>query len=584
MDPPLTPPENAASTGESRLGLNVLTLVAAIMVALALLLAFKGRDMYATYTASRSVGTAQKAMKLIEEEHYEGASQLLQDGFRLTPDSPELNRVIAELFFRAYNDASSAISFLRKVLNSAEGTSADRLRLAEMLLASGETAEARRFYAALPAADQTGRKGLELLAGIKFQAGELAEADTLLRRALTLSPEDLDAQLRLAILDENRALEQARDTASEKVWTLARRTDAVALHAMMHLAQSPTLKAVRARELKELVTVHPLAKDKHRYQVLRAYLRLHPLDREAVINAEAARTQKQAIEDKFDYLRWLGMEGEYERLIQTIPADSVSRDPDIFLIYVDGLTAAERWKELLAIMQSPRRPPVTAATGHLILAQCYAKLRPSLVDARRELALVLNAGGRPELPVLMRAATMAESLHMYDLAIQGLKIMAQSRPAVRIQMLERIYALQQGQRQPDGMVEALRQLHELRPENEAYEARLNYLRLIQGMELEAACEEVLGTRETVVEQGASTDVPAPLLRALAALRYGDHERMKQEVATITHPESLSAGHRAVVAGLYTLSGRDVDGYRLAEKIPQALLLDGERRFLRQSSR
>lgn len=318
MDTTPPPPEDTPAA-ESRLGLNVLTLLAAVMITLAILLAFKGKDLYRYYVGMRSAKMAERAMKLVDEEHYESASQLLQDGFRLAPNDPALSRVIAELFVHAYNDQSTAISFLRKVLSSPEGTTADRRRLAEILLAGGETGEARRFYSTLPPEEQTGRKGLELLAGIKRQSGELAEADALLRRALTLAPEDLDAQLRLAILDEGQALEQAKGSASQKIWTLARRTDDVALRAMTYLAQESALTTAQARELKTLVEKHPLTKDKHRYLVLHTFLRLVPLDHDAVIEAEVARNKGRAVEDMFDYLRWLGTEGEYERLIQTIP-------------------------------------------------------------------------------------------------------------------------------------------------------------------------------------------------------------------------------------------------------------------------
>ena len=583
MDTPNPEPTPPAPEAESRAGLNLITAAAAVMVLVALVLAFKGRDMYHAYVASRSAGIAEKAMKLVEEEHYEEASRLLQDGFRLTPDNMALSRVIAELFFRAYDDPSTAVSFLRKVLSSPEGTSADRLRLAQILLAGGETAEARRFYGSLPPAEQTGRKGLELLAGIKRQAGEIAEADALLRRALTLAPEDPGAQLQLAILDVDEAFDQAKDSMSGKIWELAGRKDAVALDAISHLAQSRTLTAVQARQLKTMVENHPLARDRHRYTVLRTFLRLNPLDQDAVVQAETARTQSRKVEDKFDFLRWLGTVGEYERLIQIIPPDAVLRDADIFLIYVDALTAAERWKEVLALMQSARKPPVTSSTAHLILAQCYAKLRPDLVDARRELASVLNAGGKPELPVLLRAAAIAESLHMYDLAVQGMKIMAQARPAVRIQMLEKIYSLQLGQHNTEGMVEVLKQLNELRPGNATYISRLNYLRLVSGVELEPAYDGVLGASARDVPTEASDVAPA-LLRALVALRFGDSEALKREVAAISDPDGMPAGQRAVVAGLYHLTGRDVEGFRLAEKVPPSLLIDGEKRFLRRSIR
>ena len=158
-----------------------------------------------------------------------------------------------------------------------------------------------------------------------------------------------------------------------------------------------------------------------------------------------------------------------------------------------------------------------------------------------------------------------------------------ARPAVRIQMLEKIYSLQLGQHNTEGMVEVLKQLNELRPGNATYISRLNYLRLVSGVELEPAYDGVLGASARDVPTEASDVAPA-LLRALVALRFGDSEALKREVAAISDPDGMPAGQRAVVAGLYHLTGRDVEGFRLAEKVPPSLLIDGEKRFLRRSIR
>ncbi len=583
----LPPSSETALAAQGGKGVKIFIGIAMLLIALALALAFKGKDLYHAYRAQRAAKVAQEALKLIEEEHYEGASQLLVEGFRLTPDQPDLNRAIAELYVRGQNDASSAIGFLRRVVGSAESQPADHRRLAEVLLLSGETAEAERLYQALPAAEQTNAKGLELLADIKRAAGATGEADDLLRRALQLNADAPDAQLRLAILDEAQAFESAKAVASEHIWQLARQPDEVALRALSHLSQSHLLTPAQSQELRALAERHPKTTDKLRYQVLHAYLRLHPLEREALLKAEADRQSSKRLEDQFDFLRWLGTEGEHARLLQIIPAETIIRDADVFLIYAEALSTAGRWQELLTLLQA-RRPPVNQAIAHFFLAQCHAHLKPDRETTRRELAGILGSSGKSNAPLLLRVASLAESLQMNDLAVQGLTLAAQMRPAIRIQLLEKIYQLQQSDRTVEGMFATLRELCELRPQNETYSNRLNYLRLVSGQELELAYEAVLGFQPSASSAATSTTlaagVPPPLLRALAAWRLGETEQMQQETAALPEPGNLPAGLRAVTAGLYSLSGREVEGYRLAEKVPPTLLLEGELWFLRRSLR
>lgn len=563
------------------LGLNLLTVVAVVIIGLTAVIAFKGRDIYNAYRNHRVKNQAAEAMELVKKERFEAASSLLQLALRAAPEHPAVNRTVAELFVRAHNDPQTAISFLRRVINSKDGEDADRLRLGELLLQTGDLTEARKIFAALPPSLQTGHAGLELLSSIKRASGEVTEADTILRRALLLEPDDVDAQLQLAIMDEAQALDQAKAGAAEAIWTIARRNDEVSLKAIAHLTKSKTLSAAQSKDLRQLIDKHPKASDRERYDVLRVFMRLNPLDRDAVIQREIARNTGRAPDAMFDFLRWLGTEGEYERLLKIIPAETVIRDPDVYLIYVDALSAAERWKELLALVKT-RKPPVTPTTVHIILAQCYAKLQPDMAATRRELQEAFALNSRGEIPLLLRAAGLAESLNLLDLAIQGYTLVGEARPVMRLQMLEKVFELQQRDRDVAGLIETVRRQHDLRPRNQLFIDRLNYLRLIAGIELEAAFNEVIGFESQPAESPASSTLPLPLLRALAAWRFGDVERMKKEVSEVPNPSDLPAGPRAVVAGLYAIAGRDVESFRIAEKVPEPLLLDSERHFLRRS--
>jgi len=579
MDSQPTADDLTAGAKKFSLGLNVVTILATLLIALTVILVLKGPSIYQAFQTRRLDKIAAEAMALVNAERYEAASQALQEGFRVSQDHAGLNRTVAELFLRAHNDPQSAIAFLKRVLNGNGATVADRRRMGEALLQSGDVSEASKLFDALPATEQTNRRGLEFLAGIKRATGDISEADALLRRALMLEPENVEAQLQLAIMDEAQAMEQARAGATQVIWKIAQRHDDAALKAIFHLAHSSSLTTAQSKDLRQLADKHPKTSDRDRYDVLRAYLRLNPLEREAVINAEVARNKGRPMDAMFDFLRWLGLEGQYEQLLKIIPADAVVRDPDVFLLYVDALSAAQRWKELLALMKA-KRPPVTPTTVQVILASCYAQLEPNLQRARAELQKAFELNSRSEVAVLLRAAALAETLHLADLAVQGYTLVAEARPVMRIQMLEKVLDLQQGDRTADGMVATLKRLHELRPQNQRYVDRLNYLRLVDGVELEPAYDQIIGYEQPTSSTENAMVVPRELLRALAAWRFGDENRMKLEIAALPDPSKLSAGPRAVIAGLYHLCGRDVEGFHMAEKVPLPLLLDSEKRFLR----
>lgn len=578
MEPTSPATEAAPKRKLLGLGLNVLTVIAGLLILVTLGVALKGRDIYHSINERRVRKIANQAMELINAERYEAASHQLQEGFKLARDNTGLNRAVAEMFYRAYDDPQSAIGFLRKVLATPEATESDRRRMGEMLLKAGDVAEARKLYGTLSPAEQTGRRGLELLSGIKRSAGDITEADILMRRALTLDAGDVESQLQLAIMDEAQALDQAKAGAAEAIWRIARRDDVPALKAMSYLSRSSTLTSTQAKELLALVDKHPKASDRQRYEVARSYLRLNALEKDSLIKAEIARNRGRSTEAMFDFLRWLGTEGQYETLLSIIPAEGVVRDPDIFLIYVDALSAAERWKELLALMKT-RKPPVTATTTHVILAQCYAHLQPDMAAARKELKEAFDLNSRGEVPVLLRAAALAESLHLVDLAVQGYSLIGEARPLLRLQMMEKVFELQQTDKDVTGMLATARRLHEARPLNQGYGDRLNYLRLVCGVEIETAFDQVLGFEHSVQAPASASQIPTALLRALAAWRLGQPERLQEEIKDLGDPSSLPAGQRAVVAGLYSVTGRSVESFRIAEKVPLPLLLDAERNFL-----
>ena len=555
------------------------TTLAVLMFGLAVALPFAGRQIYHRYRAYRAESVAAEATRLLNEERWEAASQVLKEDFKTYGKEPPILRALGTLFMDGYDDPLMGSNLLRQVLASGQATFDDIRKLASATLRMGDTPEARRLYETLPDAEKSNRKGLELLAEIQRQAGEPELADKTLRKALSIEPEDARSQFRLALLDEAGAFEVSKTVASQAVWNVARRGDSLALEAVAHLCTSPSLTAAQAQELLVLVEQNPKSAPRDRYRVLGAQLRLRPMERERVIAAEVSKNKGKAAESLFDFLRWLGTEKQYERIIELVQVNTALHDPDVFLVYVDALSAAERWKELLAVIQQPK-VPVSGATRHFISAECFAHLNPDLIKAGEHIEKVYAVAGLADQQSVVRAAALAESKGLNDLAIMGYSKVAEARPNMRVGMLERVLELQHREKDVRAIVGTLRHLRDLRPTNHAYTDHLNYLRLLTGDEMELAYEAVSGFEKPAPQGDGSSAVPQVLLRALAALRMGDMARAASEAKTFNPDMRLAAGQRAVMAGIVAVAGDDVGAFRMAEGIPRALLLPEELVFLR----
>ncbi len=111
-----------------------------------------------------------------------------------------------------------------------------------------------------------------------------------------------------------------------------------------------------------------------------------------------------------------------------------------------------------------------------------------------------------------------------------------------------------------------------------------YLRLILGVEMETVDVTALVNQHELNAAFSITleRIPPHLLLALSAYRLGDHAAMQQHLAALNNAEGLSAGPRAVAAGLLSLSGKPDRAYQMAEKIHGTLLLDEELTFLKRA--
>lgn len=529
--------------------------------------------------ARHLIGTrqAEAARKAMARKDWQKASEAIRIARRWAPDDAEVERVVADYLFKTNSDPSGLIYTLRRLEETGRATTEDRVHLGQALLSQNSIAAARTVLASLSEAERSTRLPLELEANILRQEGRVDEAEEVLRRSLLLAPEDPAARLRLAALDHQSPFSEMRQRARQSVWELARGKDQTGLSAIGFLAAIPELSSVEADELLKLIEAHPDAPPGARLQVVSALIRLRPHLRSNLVDAEVARFKGRPPGDLAILLKWLNQEGEHERLLKLTPEHLALKSAEILEAKLEALARLNRWPEVQKLLAKPAGLPLSASLISVWMADAYRHLDKDASRARQQLITAFEASGRgKQAQAAMRAAQIAEELGLWDVASRCYAGIAAIYPQAEISMLEKVREMSLRDRDTQALMQAVQRLVELRPTNPAYADSLLYLQLVAGETIEL-------TLKTVNERRTEGHgIPDGLFKALAAYRMGDLEAVKENLPGIANPDGLPPGQRAVYAGLLSTSGQVGPAFNFAEKVPAALLLEEELRFLRRA--
>lgn len=177
----------------------------------------------------------------------------------------------------------------------------------------------------------------------------------------------------------------------------------------------------------------------------------------------------------------------------------------------------------------------------------------------------------------MAAATLAEDIGLWDVALLFYEGLAKNQPQSRLQMIEKVQEMAIRDRDTSATLNAARRLLEIRPNNRQYADRAIYLQLLSGDEVELAAEKVVHA-----DSATANRLEDHFVRALAAYRLGDLTSLRLHLDKVSDISALTQGQRAVHAGLLSISGRVGPAYQIAEQIPSILLLREELRFLKRA--
>lgn len=517
---------------------------------------------------------AARAMELIKLGKWSDAAPLLVDAYKTNPDDPTIVRACIYYERNGSKKPAMIAHFLRQMVLLGHADSEDKALLSQALLEQGLLKDAQSFFESIPAQDRNMAGVLEAESLFMRKKGDNQVADELLRKALSMKPDEPMNQLKLALLDLNSHKEELRQQSLKSLWELARSAFHVSYEAIEKLALHPGLTAPQSEELLELVSHKEGATETLHYEVVSCHLRLHPQLRESLIDLQVARSATGS-DEKFLYLCvWLVFENEYDRLLKHLPQDKAVRDAKLFPIYAEALARQGKWAELSEFLKTKNLPSIPLDLA-LRRARCAHELKEAPSVVREYLIAAQVHALAPKNPkALQRIADLAEKLMSQDIAVDCLLGMHSQSSPLSETVVEHILELQRGQGDLAGMITTLRVTNISQRGTIALAESSIYLKILSGVELETVMDEC----DRLTAQGTISANSHEFFKAFAAYRNGDVEVVKAAVDRI-NPASFPPGWRAIYAGILSSTGEQARAYQIAEKIETALIMEQERKLL-----
>lgn len=581
-DPPQRPDNKAGKRGLIAKILHKkirkLVIFALLLAIFALVALIKlGPKAYHWWQRRDTVGLTAQAGVLLRKGDPEGALKILAAAYRGAPNHPEVLRLLGRTLDQVQADPNRCLFFWRRLMELGVATPQDRGAMGAALLRAGRPKDARDLLQSFTAEERTQRRALELESLLLRYEGQLQESDKVLRRAYESDPNDPECRLKLAMLDLTDPFPEVQERALNTIWEVTRTDSPATLGAIQTLAAQPRLTAPQAAELRERIANAPDATESQRYDVLSSYLRVLPLGKERVIEEETERQKGLPAEQTIDFLRWLAKNEENDRILRLLPKDAAMRNGNLFLIYAHALGSVERWNDLRKTLNETPGPPISAIEIDLIKARCSRALGESATVIRSQLQEAFRRVPPNADPmVFMRVGNTADELGFSDVALEVFKALS-TRPQFKLTMLDRVLQLHYRQHNLQAMLESIARFLDERPGQSPYLETMIYLRLLEAKDIETVANQA----GDLAKNGNTVLPIIHLVQALAAYRYGDLEIALRETEAIPL-EKLTAGQRAVLAGILHACGKTAQGYQIAEKISQDILLPEEARFLRSA--
>jgi len=524
-----------------------------------------------------------EVVRYVEAEDWMNAARHLNDATRWAPDDPEVVRTAIMFVEKTGSEPRSMIRFLGNLDEKGLLTPEELSKLGKAYVSLPDLKLAHATHDRFKGEEVQKRPALELLSAIQKAEGLSARSFLTQRQALLADSDNPQSVLDLALLDARSGDPSLSGPARDRLWPIARGTTEQAIPAIEFLAQHRQLTAQDAADLLTLVKgLKSDAKAENaRFAVLSALVRLHPHERDKIVNQEIRHWDGKPAAHLPPLMAWLVKEQQYERVLRMISDKTATSYTALLPHYVAALRGLTRWGPLKTLLSGRVDAAFPSAQLRIWQAEAESHLSDDPTTPRHLLTTVFDQTGRGEhAEAAIRAAEMAELLGYWDLSRRFYEGVAARHIGASMDMYLKVYEMAQKETNGDAMLRSSQQLMKLKPTDVVYLDRANYLRLVIGTDIELAIKTI-DEAASVPAHHITPDrlVALSFLRALAAYRQGRVDEIAPALTQVKNVDTFPAGARAVFAGLLAISGNASSAYQVAEKVPSTLLLPEERRFL-----
>ncbi|MFZ2278598.1 MAG: hypothetical protein WAW39_12400 [Prosthecobacter sp.] len=486
--------------------------------------------------------------------------------------SPDFLRILADYLQKTSSEPALLAETLEKLELAGSARPDDVLWISQARYLTGDTRRARAAWDRLSSSQRSSLMAMKLNIDLLRKEGSLHEAAELELQLFQRFPDEPEVAFRKALKDLDGSFPEIRDAAWKVLFKMASTGGRTGLDAVRTLSRRTELTLAEAEQLLKLAETHPDITPDDRLMIVSAIMRLNPMRREETIQAEIERYRTAGPAILAQVAAWLTREKEYAKIRELVPESVLLESPALFPLVAQGLQEQQKWQELMDLLKKGKKLPVSNARAATWRALAVRNLHPSDIKAARdhlEEAIQQGASERNAL-ALLGAATLAESWHMTDLALQAYQALAQPGSSGELQMLEKCWEMATIQNDSALLVRLASRLLKLRPDDLQFVRRHDYLCLLRGVGLETT----LLDGETATRSASDH-----LLEALKAYRLHDLAHASVVLHKVVDTKDFSMGEKAVYAGLLATTCNEVSqAYQIAEKIHTEGLLPEERVF------
>lgn len=511
------------------------------------------------YRGSRLLDQARESMSA---KQWKQAGESLGAAMPLMPDDPKMLRVLVQFLEATEFNPMLLRDALLRLREQGQSQASDAVLLPRALLSARDLRGARTAFDSLLPAQKESEAGQKLAEDLLKAEGRRETTDDL-----------LTDEVRNAIQDCEKNFPELKEAGFKRLWLLSQKDDESALQAINYLSSFEALTPQEAELLVARINNHPNQNLSSRLGAYSGLMRVAPSQKDAVLKKLVIEFRNAPLVDLKTFIQWLALEGQPDLIRSLVTIERLYEDGVVFSAYAQSLAEKRRWQELIDLIESADHElPVSAPRSAIWQAEAWRHLEPDQQKASSHLQRCIDMATRSgNFGALQVAATIAEKHGLWEIAIRSYTALAEKNPMLAVPLLEKGMEAANQSGSTAGIHKMTAKLAEIQPKNSAYTARLCYLRLLMGHEI-----------ETITLPDPTTLKPEihALLCAMSSYRVRDLHSMKNHLSAISDTSDFAAGELAVYAGMLAAAGETKSAFEIAERINQKLLLSEEQVFLK----